>query len=73
MVYASWIYDSLKVMGTNDDDLIRLILSRAEIDLQNIKEAYHKMAEKPLIEDIAVETSGDYKNMLIALVKGNFE
>lgn len=31
------------------------------------------MAEKSLIEDIAVETSGDYKNMLIALVKGNFE
>ncbi|KAM3175731.1 hypothetical protein ACTXT7_007936 [Hymenolepis weldensis] len=72
-LYASWIYDSLKVMGTNDDDLIRLILSRAEIDLQNIKEAYHKMAEKTLIEDIEVETSGDFKNMLIALVKGNFE
>nr|CDS26513.1 annexin [Hymenolepis microstoma] len=72
-LYASWIYDAIKARGPNNDDLIRLILSRAEIDLQNIKEAYERMSEKTLIEDIEEATSGEYKNMLVALIKGNFE
>ncbi|VDO15530.1 unnamed protein product [Rodentolepis nana] len=72
-LYANWIYDAIKAPGADNEDLIRLILSRAEINLQNIKDAYRAISEKTLIEDIEEVTSGDYKNMLVALVNGNFE
>ncbi|KAM7536219.1 hypothetical protein Aperf_G00000097461 [Anoplocephala perfoliata] len=69
-LYAKWINESMAGVGTRDDDLIRLILSRAEIDLEDIKEAYLRMKKRLLTTAIQNETSGDYKRMLIAIVEG---
>ncbi|VUZ55083.1 unnamed protein product [Hymenolepis diminuta] len=71
-LYAKWIHDSMVGMGTRDDDLIRLILSRSEIDLEDIKQAYQRMTKKLLTNAIQSETSGDYKRMLIAIVEGGY-
>ncbi|KAM7535600.1 hypothetical protein Aperf_G00000097475 [Anoplocephala perfoliata] len=69
-LYAQWINKSMAGVGTRDEDLIRLILSRAEIDLEDIKEVYQRMTKKLLTSAIQSETSGDYKRMLIAIVEG---
>ena len=59
-------------MGTDDETLIRVIVTRHEIDLPLIKEVYEKMYDADMIEDIIDDTSGDYQTLLVSLVKGEY-
>ncbi|XP_064106648.1 annexin A4-like isoform X1 [Macrobrachium nipponense] len=68
--FAKELRDSMAGMGTNDRALIRLVVSRCEIDMVNIKQEYHKLYNKSLENDIKGDTSGDYKKMLLALIEG---
>ncbi|XP_068215304.1 annexin B9-like isoform X1 [Palaemon carinicauda] len=68
--FAKELHDSMAGMGTNDRALIRLVVSRCEIDMGNIKQEYHKLYNKPLEKDIKGDTSGDYKKILLALIEG---
>ena len=69
---AELIHNSMKGMGTRDDDLIRLIVTRAEIDLRDIAAAYQHQYKTSLESAIKGDCSGAYKDGLIALVKGNY-
>lgn len=68
--FAKCLKDAMAGMGTKDDALIRLIVTRAEVDLGNIKQEYQMMYKKTLESEIKSDTSGDYKKMLLALVDG---
>lgn len=57
--------------GTRDTDLIRIIVTRSEVDLADIRESYAQLYGTSLESAIASDTSGAYKEALIALVKGN--
>ena len=50
--------------GTKDKQLIRIIVSRAEIDLKQIKMCYYKLYGRDMVSDIRNDTSGDYKRIL---------
>ncbi|XP_076063062.1 annexin-B12-like isoform X2 [Oratosquilla oratoria] len=67
--FAVEIHDAMSGAGTNDRALIRLIVTRSEIDMGNIKEEYVKIYEKPLEKDIKDDTSGDYKKILLDLIE----
>lgn len=54
-------------LGTDEWALTRVVTTRAEFDLQHIKEEYHKRNSVPLDHAIAGDTSGDYEKMLLAL------
>jgi len=55
-------------MGTDEDDLTRVITTRAEVDLKLIKEAYQKRNSVPLERAVAKDTTRDYEDMLLALL-----
>ncbi|XP_076365648.1 annexin A5-like [Tachypleus tridentatus] len=68
--FAEKLHKSMRGLGTNDRTLIRIVTSRCEIDMVQIKHEYQKLFGKPLEKDISDDTSGDYKRVLIALVGG---
>lgn len=66
--FAKKLFVSMDGMGTDDKTLMRIIISRAEIDLQNIKDEYEQMYNKTLLSAVVSDTSGDYKRALCALI-----
>ncbi|XP_043203286.1 annexin A8-like protein 1 [Amphibalanus amphitrite] len=68
--YADCLYDSMQGAGTDDKTLIRIVVSRSELDLGAIKAKYLEKYGKTLDHSIERETSGAYKNALLALVRG---
>ncbi|XP_064473217.1 annexin-B12-like isoform X2 [Ornithodoros turicata] len=69
--FAEKLYKAMKGVGTSDKILIRIIVSRSEIDLVQIKEEYERNYKVDLASAIQSETSGDYRKALLALVTGN--
>ncbi|CAG5121088.1 unnamed protein product, partial [Candidula unifasciata] len=67
--FARRIKESVQGAGTSDAHLIRIIVTRSEIDMVEIDEAYQARYEKSIIEEIENECGGDYKKLLIACVK----
>lgn len=52
--FAYELHKSMKGAGTDDDPLIRIMVSRADIDMVQIKEAFQRDYEESLAEFIAV-------------------
>lgn len=65
--FATKIRDATKGFGTNDAQLIRIMVSRDEVDLKNIKVFYQKRYGHSLYECIKDECSGDYKKLLLGI------
>jgi len=65
--FADQLNKSMKGLGTDEDHLIRIIVSRSEIDLAAIKAAYALKYGKTLEAAIASECGGDFKNVLVTL------
>jgi len=68
--FAQELYSSMKGLGTKDRDLIRIITTRAEIDMYYIKQEFQIMYRTTLEHMIAGDTSGDYRYFLLSLVGG---
>ena len=66
--FASRIKDAIKGFGTKDNLLIRIIITRDEVDMPMIKRYYKQLYGKDMIDDIKKDTSGDYKRLLVELV-----
>ena len=65
--FAKSVNKAVKGLGTNDTTLIRIMISREEIDMPMIKQFYKKLFQKDMIEDIKDDTSGDYQKILVEL------
>ncbi|XP_005180991.1 annexin B10-like [Musca domestica] len=68
--FANRLFKAMDGLGTDDTTLIRIIVSRSEIDLGNIKEEFERIYNRTLVSAVKSETSGDYKRALCALIGG---
>ena len=69
--FALALYKSMKGLGTDDKALVRIVVSRCEIDMVQIKEEFQKKYSQSLAQFIKDDTSGDYCDLLLRLVNGN--
>ncbi|XP_054791581.1 annexin D5-like isoform X2 [Prosopis cineraria] len=69
--FAKVLHKAMKGLGTNDSTLIRVIVTRTEIDMQFIKVEYLKKYKKTLNDAVHSETSGHYRAFLLALLGPN--
>ncbi|KAL0272471.1 UNVERIFIED_CONTAM: hypothetical protein PYX00_005427 [Menopon gallinae] len=67
--FARRLHHAMAGAGTDDVTLIRIVVSRSEIDLGNIKSEYERLYDKTLESAIRGETHGHYKKALLALIK----
>ena len=66
--FAYRINKAVKGFGTNDTILIRVLVSRDEIDIERIKRYYKQLYKKDLYKEVEDDVSGDYRNLLLELI-----
>ncbi|KAE9467264.1 hypothetical protein C3L33_00827, partial [Rhododendron williamsianum] len=69
--FAKALHKSMDGLGTDDETLTRIIVSRAEVDIEKIKAEYLKKYGKPLSDDVHSDTSGQYRAFLLLLLNPN--
>uniref|UniRef100_A0A3Q3MLI3 Annexin n=1 Tax=Mastacembelus armatus TaxID=205130 RepID=A0A3Q3MLI3_9TELE len=69
--FAERLYNAMTGAGTKDRTLIRIMVSRSEVDMLDIRQEYLKKYGKSLYTHISGDTSGDYKKLLLKLCGGN--
>jgi len=71
--FAQELHASMKGLGTDNAALIRIIVTRSELDLENIKAEFLKKYGETLASWVEDDTSGDYRKLLLRLIGGNEE
>ncbi|XP_023685519.2 annexin A5-like [Paramormyrops kingsleyae] len=69
--FAESLYYGLKGAGTDDHTLIRILVSRSEVDMLDIRAQFRKMFATSLYSMIKNDTSGDYRKTLLLLCGGD--
>ncbi|XP_076599114.1 annexin A11a isoform X1 [Chaetodon auriga] len=69
--FAERLYKAMKGAGTKDKTLIRIMVSRSEVDMLDIRQEYVRNYGKSLYTDISGDTSGDYKKLLLKFCGGS--
>ena len=65
--FANRVHDAIKGIGTKDHLLMRIIITRDEIDMPQIKECYKKLYGISMIEAITNDISGNYRKLMLEL------
>ncbi|XP_028273076.1 annexin A3b [Parambassis ranga] len=62
--FAEMLYNSMKGAGTTESTLTRILVSRSEVDLLDIRAEYKKLFGCSLYSQLESEVSGNYGNAL---------
>uniref|UniRef100_A0A8C5D2B7 Annexin n=1 Tax=Gadus morhua TaxID=8049 RepID=A0A8C5D2B7_GADMO len=71
--FAETLYYSMKGAGTDDNTLIRVMATRSEVDMMDIRAHYRRLFAGSLHTAIKGDTSGDYRKALLLLCAGDDE
>ncbi|CAG5988857.1 unnamed protein product [Menidia menidia] len=69
--FAENLYKSMRRAGTDDETLMRIMVSRSEVDMLDIRESFKRMYKQSLYSTIQEDTAGDYQKALLYLCGGN--
>jgi len=70
LLIVKMLRNAIKGLGTDEDALNRVIITRAEIDLKEIKDLYFDRNNISVEQAVAEDTSGEYRTFLLALLGG---
>ena len=65
--FATRVNDAIKGFGTNDHLLMRIFITRDEIDMPQIKQYYKQLYGKDMVTAIKNDISGDYQKLMVEL------
>ena len=65
--FAQRVNEAISSGGQKDELLMRILITRDEVDMPKIKECYKTLYGKDMVESIKEATLGDYKNLLVEL------
>jgi hypothetical protein len=68
---AKLAHGAVAGLGTDDDQLIEVLCTRSNAELKELKLAYKRLFSKDLEKDVIGDTSGDYKNLLVAVLRAD--
>uniref|UniRef100_A0AAQ4PL13 Annexin n=1 Tax=Gasterosteus aculeatus aculeatus TaxID=481459 RepID=A0AAQ4PL13_GASAC len=69
--FAETLYYAMKGAGTDDDTLIRVMVTRSEVDLFDVRTEFRKLFACSLFSMIKGDTGGDYRKALLLLCGGD--
>lgn len=65
--FATRVHEAIKGAGTKDKLLMRILITRDEVDMPQIKECYKKLYGKDMVDAVKNDTTGEYKKLLVEL------
>ena len=65
--FATRVNDAIKGWGTKDHLLIRILITRDEIDMPQIKQYYKQLFGKDMVQAVKSDISGDYQKLMVEL------
>lgn len=65
--FAGRVNEAITSGGKKDELLMRILITRDEVDMPKIKECYKQKYGKDMVESVKEATLGDYKNLLVEL------
>ena len=65
--FSTRVNEAIKGWGTNDHLLIRILITRDEIDMPQIKQYYKQLYGKDMVQAVKSDISGDYQKLMIEL------
>ncbi|KAF7663138.1 hypothetical protein LDENG_00217520, partial [Lucifuga dentata] len=69
--FAESLYKSMRRAGTDDDTLMRIMVSRSEVDMLDIRACFKRKYGASLYATIQEDAAGDYQKALLYLCGGN--
>ena len=66
--FATRVHDAVKGLGTKDHLLIRVIVTRSEIDMPQMKQYYKQLFGKDMYDDVKNDISGEYRELLLGII-----
>eukprot|EP00051_Salpingoeca_urceolata_P030837 m.9728 g.9728 ORF g.9728 m.9728 type:complete len:928 (-) comp3586_c0_seq2:255-3038(-) len=67
-LFAELLHQAMKGAGARHGSLIRVVVSRSEIDIKDISKAFASKYKHTLEQVVRSETSGDYRKLLMELL-----
>ncbi|XP_060784016.1 annexin A13, like [Neoarius graeffei] len=68
LYFARRLNEAMSGGGTDEDTLIRIIVGRAELDLETIKDMYLEKFDVTLKDALSSDCGGDFKRLLLAIL-----
>ena len=65
--FATRVNEAIKGAGTKDRLLMRVLITRDEIDMPTIKQYYKQLYGKDMVEAVRKDISGDYQKLMVEL------
>jgi len=71
--FAQELHASMKGFGTDNQSLIRILVTRSEVDLEEIKSEFLNKYGETLAKWVEDDTSGDFRKLLLKIIGDNNE